>query len=63
MPLGLPLLAWSRKIIILARGEGGCVFAVFFALFPEKGILDFIAHGSVQIFTVLLSTSTSSNQG
>jgi len=35
------------------RGEGGRVFAVFFAPFPEKGILDFIAHRPIiQVFTV-----------
>jgi len=35
------------------RGERGHVFAVFFAPFPEKGILDFIAHRLViQVFAV-----------
>jgi len=35
------------------RGERGRVFAVFFAPFPEKGILDFIAHRPIiQVFTV-----------
>ena len=34
--------------------EKSCVFAVFFVPIPEKGISDFIAHGSiVQVFTVL----------
>ena len=31
----------------------GCVFAVFFAPIPEKGISDFIAHGSIiRVLTV-----------
>ena len=35
------------------KGERGCVFAVFFAPFPEKGILDYIAHRPIiQVFTV-----------
>jgi len=41
----------------LSAGEGGCVFAVFFALIPEKGISDFIVHGSIiQVFIVCLNT-------
>ena len=40
------------------RGERGCVFAVFFAPFPEKGILDYIAHRPIiQVFTVWLDNS------
>jgi len=35
------------------QGGRGCVFAVFFAPIPEKGISDFIAHGSIiQVLTV-----------
>ena len=29
------------------QGGRGCVFAVFFAPIPEKGISGFIAHGSI----------------
>jgi len=37
------------------RGERGRVFAVFFAPFPEKGILDYIAHRPIiQVFTVFI---------
>ena len=40
----------------LSQGERSCAFAVFFARIPEKGILDFIAHGSIiQGFTVAWS--------
>ena len=36
------------------KGERGCVFGVFFAPFPDKGILDYIAHRPItQVFTVL----------
>ena len=36
------------------RGGRGRVFAVFFAPFPEKGILDFIAHRPIiQLFKFL----------
>ena len=31
------------------QGERGCVFAMFFAPIPEKGISDFIAHRSVAL--------------
>ena len=31
----------------VSEGERGRVFAVFFAPFPEKGILDFIAHSPI----------------
>jgi len=35
------------------KGERGCAFAVFLAPFPEKGILDYIAHRPIiQVFTV-----------
>jgi len=35
------------------KGERGCVFAVFLTHFPEKGISNYIAHGSIiQVFTV-----------
>jgi len=38
------------------KGERGCVFAVFFAPFPEKGILDLIVHGSIiRVLTVWAS--------
>jgi len=36
------------------EGERGCAFAVFLAPFPEKGILDHIAHRPIiQVFTIL----------
>ena len=48
MVLDFPLSVRSRIIIFLSQqGERGCVFAVFFAPIPEKGILDFIAQGSI----------------
>ena len=34
-------------LFLSRKGEAGCVFAVFFAPVPEKGILDFIAHCSL----------------
>jgi len=42
MSLDFPLLVWSRNLFLFLsrRGERGRVFAVFFAPFPEKGILD-----------------------
>jgi len=55
MSLDFPLLVRSGIFLVfLSRsGEGGRVFAVFFAPFPEKGILDFIAHRPIiQVFTV-----------
>ena len=54
MSLDFPLLVWSRNLFFLSRrGERGRVFAVFFAPFPEKGILDYIAHHPIiQVFTV-----------
>ena len=46
MSLGFPLSAWSRILFFFLsrKGERGYVFAVVFAPFPEKGILDYIAH-------------------
>ena len=55
MPFGFPLLVNEKfGFFFLSReGERGCVFAVFLAPFPEKGILDFTAHGStVPVFTI-----------
>ena len=45
------------------QGERGCVFAVFFAPF-QKGISNFIAHGSIiRVFTVYkLSTLSLMNK-
>jgi len=46
MLLGFPLSLRSRKVVPLSlKGERRCISAVFFAPFPEKGVLDFIAHG------------------
>ena len=40
-------------LFLSQKGERGHVFAVFFAPFPEKGILDHIAHRPIiQAFTV-----------
>ena len=52
--VGLSSLSMVKKKKILSqKGERGCVFAVFFAPFPEKGILDYIAHRPIiQVFTV-----------
>jgi len=55
MSLDFPLSVRSRNLcfFLSRKGEGGCVFAVFFSPVPEKEILDFIAHGSIiQVFTV-----------
>ena len=42
------LSSLSKVIIFLSpKGERGCVFAVLLAFFPEKGILGFIAQGSI----------------
>jgi len=52
MSLGFPLSVRSRFFLFffsVLEGGKGCVFAVFLAPFPEKGILDFIAHGSVTV--------------
>ena len=55
--VGLSSLSKVKKFLFFflsQQGEGGCVVAVFFAPIPEKGILDFIAHGSIiQVLTVL----------
>ena len=51
----LCLSLWGRETFVffsVSAGGGGCVFAVFSAPIPEKGISDFIAHGSIlQVFT------------
>ena len=55
MSLGVPSSVWSTNFcfFLSRKGERGCVFAVFFAPFPEKGILDYIAHRPIiQVFTV-----------
>ena len=58
MSLDFLLLVRSRifSFSFLSRKWGrGCVFAVFFALVPEKEILDLIAHGSIiRVFTIIL---------
>ena len=56
MSLDFPLLVRSRNFgfFSVSEGERGRVFAVFFAPFPEKGILDFTAHRPIiQVFTVI----------
>jgi len=53
MSLDFPLLVRSRSFWFFSclGGGRGRVFAVFFAPFPEKGILDFIAHRPIiQVF-------------
>jgi len=54
--VGLSSLSKVKKFLFFflsQQGGEGCVFAVFFAPIPEKGISDFIAHGSIiQVFTV-----------
>ena len=55
MSSDFPLSVRSRNFcfFLSQQGERGCVFAVFFALIPEKGISDFIAHGTIiRVFTV-----------
>ena len=55
MSLGSPLLVWSRDFCFFCfgRGKGAMVLLCFFAYFPRKGILNFIAHGSIiRVFTV-----------
>ena len=43
----------KKKKNSVSAGGKGCAFAVFFAPIPEKGISNFIAHGSIiQVFTV-----------
>ena len=57
--VGLSSLSKVKIFFFLSRrGERGCAFAVFFAPFLEKGILDYIAHRPIiQIFTVVLMTT------
>ena len=44
-------------LFCLGGGERGSVFAVFFAPFPEKGILNHIAHGPIiQVLNLRYST-------
>ena len=41
-------------VFFLSQQKESCVFAVFFAPIAEKGIPNFIAHGSIiQVFMVL----------
>jgi len=45
MSLGFPLSVRSGNFFFLSRkGERGCILAMFFAPFPKKGILDYIAN-------------------
>jgi len=62
MSLGSPLLVWSRDFCFFCfgRGKGVMVLLCFFAYFPRKGILNFIAHGSIiRVFTVCEGASRS----
>jgi len=55
MSLDFPLLVRSRNFcfVFCLGGGKGAVFCCIFAPFPEKGILDFIAHRPIiQVFTV-----------
>jgi len=55
--VGLSSLSIVKKFFFFflsRKGERGCALAVFLAPFPEKGILDYIAHRPIiQVFTVL----------
>jgi len=56
MSLDFPLLVRSRNFCFFfcLGGGKGAVFLLCFCPFPEKGILDFIAHRPIiQDFTVL----------
>ena len=58
MSLDFPLQVKDKKLLLFLfpsqQGGGGCVFGVFFAPIPEKGISDFIAPASIiQVFPVL----------
>ena len=54
MWLNFPLSVRSRKKHSVSTREKDYIFTVFLATIPEKGISDFIAHGSIiQVFTVL----------
>jgi len=59
--VGLSSLSKVKKFLFFflsQQGGRGCVFAVFFAPIPEKGISDFIAHGSIiQVLTVYVLIS------
>jgi len=63
MSLDFPLLVRSRNFCffsVSAGGKGPC-FCYVFAPFPEKGILDFIAHRPIiQVFTVGQPTNSPS---
>jgi len=57
MSLSIPLSVRSRIFLFFSVSEGGKVpvIDVFFAPFPEKGILDFILvehRPIIQVFTV-----------
>ena len=56
--VGLSSLSKVKNYFILfflsrRGGERVCVFAVFFAPIPEKGIPDCIAHGPITVFKFL----------
>jgi len=57
--VGLSSPGMVKKLLFFflsRKGGRGRVFAVFFAPFPEKGILDCMAHRPIiQVFTVSLS--------
>ena len=47
-PTFLSVRSKKKKVFFLSQqGERSCVFAGLFARIPEKGILDFVAPGSI----------------
>ena len=47
------IILYYPKPCLSRKGERGCVVAVFLAHFLEKGISNYIGHGSIiQVFTV-----------
>jgi len=51
-PLSVRSGNFNFNFFCLGRGEGAVFLPYFLPPVPEKEILDFIAHGSIRVFTV-----------